>query len=389
MSAQTAEFLEGLRNEGTNGASLLQTVVDHYRQLQRPLELFEALKMQRRFELQLPLVQEPGESNLPEDVDRRLEQGLLAACDEVGTMLLGLGRIRDGWLYLRPTGKKNKVAKILADVAVTEENAEELVDVLLYEGVDVGRGVQIILDRQGTCNSITVFDQAIISMPREAQRSAAAVLLEHVHAELLASVQADIANRQSPADPQLNLADLAEQNAWMFDNGAYHLDTSHLASTVRFARVLTEQRHLQMAWELTQYGRRLHQSLQYPGDEPFVDFYPAHASFFGALLGRSVESSLSVFQRKARASDPQQQGTEPLEVYVDLLDRVGRPTDALRAAIQLAPTELPASRLAPLLLDLANKADDYQPVIDYCLEKGDALGFAAARVSSLARSTAV
>lgn len=379
MTTQASDVFQQLEAQTSDPATMLESLVAHYRRERKPLELFEALKMQVRHRLGLPVVQGESETATPEEVDRQMELGLVAACEEVGTMMLQDGNVREGWMYMRPTGNTAKAAECIAKLEVTDENADDIVEVLLHEGVDVPRGFQIILDRQGTCNSITTFDQAIIAMPKPARQAAAAILLDHVYDELCDAVRTDIANRSAPAGPDDDLVTMLEGRDFLFEGGAYHLDTSHLASTVRFARVLNDPAQIRKAWELTQYGRRLSHQLQYPGDEPFVDLYPAHATFFGILMGERVDSSLAVFQRKARAINVAEQGTEPIEVYVDLLDRIGRPGEALQAAIDLVPEEVPSARLVPLLLDLAQRADQFEPVLEYCQKKGDALGYAAAK----------
>lgn len=381
MTSPSEDIFAQLDQQQNGPAAMLEALVEHFRRQRKPMELFEALKMQMRHRLGLPILQPETETLSAEDVDRQLEQGLVAACDEVGTMLLQDGRVREGWMYLRPTGNTEKAARLIGALDIDDDNADEIVEVLLHEGVDVARGFRIILDRQGTCNSITTLDQIIGGLPKTARRQAAGILLDHVYGELCEAVRGDIARREAPAGDGDSLLEMIQDRDHLFEGGAYHLDTSHLASTVRFARVLDQPEQLQKAWELTQYGRRLNHQLQYPGEEPFVDFYPAHASFFGILLGKSVDSSLTIFQRKARAVDVAEQGTEPIEIYVDLLDRIGRSEEALRVAIELVPEEVPAARLTPLLLELAGRAGDYAPVLEYCRGKEDPLGFAAARVS--------
>ena len=79
---------------------------------------------------------------------------------------------------------------------------------------------------------------------------------------------------------------LLEDREWLFLNNNYHLDTTHLAATVRFARALDAAEPLRLALELTEYGRRLSAQFQYPGDPPFTNVYPSHAIFFRALLAK-------------------------------------------------------------------------------------------------------
>ncbi len=76
--------------------------------------------------------------------------------------------------------------------------------------------------------------------PRADQQAAAALLLRHLHAELLANVRADIV-RQSGSEPaETTLAALVADRDWLFADNNYHIDTTHLAATIRFARLLEE-----------------------------------------------------------------------------------------------------------------------------------------------------
>jgi hypothetical protein len=151
---------------------------------------------------------------------------------------------------------------------------------------------------------------------------------------------------------------------------------------IRLARVLDDHPSLQKAWELTQYGRRLHHQFQYPGDEPFVDFYPSHAAYFNILLGRDVEIGLDVFHRKAMTADMQKVGTAPMEVYVDLLNRCGRPVAAIDTALKLVPDSVPSQRIVPLLIEMAETCGHFQPILEFCRKRKDVLGYSATSVAA-------
>ena len=347
------------------------------------MELFEALKMRVRFRLGLPLVAQQDEPARPEDIERQLEQGLLDACREAGTMLIQEGRVGEGWMYLRPTGDTELAKQLLSKIEINDDNYDDMIQVLLHEGIDVARGYQAVLDQQGTCNSITLFEQSLSGRSKQDRKAAAGRLLEHFYNELISLVRADISRREAPPAEDETLAEMIEKRRWLLDEGGYHLDTTHLASTVRIASVLEDPAQPRNAWELTQYGRRLHHQFQYPGEEPFVDFYPAYATFYSILLGDNVDAGLKVFQRKARAADAKQYGTGAIETYVDLLDRVGRHREAIEAAIELVPDEVPPQRIVPLLLEIADRASKagdqggYAPILAYCKQHGDLLGYGA------------
>lgn len=382
-TTDTENIFETLTESRDQPTAMLDKMVEHYREARQPMELFEALKMRIRHHLGLPLLSSENEPSRPEDIERQLESGLLEACREAGTMLIEDGRVGEGWVYLRPTGDLKLARRLIAEIPITDDNYDEMLQVLLHEGVDVARGYQAVIDHQGTCNSITVYEQSLAGRSKSDRKLAASCLLEHLYNELVEVVRGDISRREAPAGEDETLVEMIEKRPWILEEGGYHLDTTHLSATVRIATVLEDPAQLTKAWELTQYGKRLHHQFQYPGDEPFVDFYPAHATFFSILLGRDVDAGLKVFERKARSVDVAEHGTGALETYVDLLDRVGRRRQAIEAAIELVPDEVPSQRLVPLLLEIAGRARQagdegvYELIAQYCKQHDDLLGYAA------------
>ncbi|MEM9585692.1 MAG: hypothetical protein AAGA03_00300 [Planctomycetota bacterium] len=364
---------------------VIDQMVDYFRQTEQPMELFEALKMKSRHLLGLPLIAgDHDEGSTPENVQRQLEIGLLDACREAGSMMIRSGDVRQGWMYLRPLGDRQLARELMSEVEVTDDNYEDVIQVLVHEAVDVGRGYALVLENQGTCNSITLYEQALVDAPKSDRQAAAAELLDHLYAELSELVKNQIIDKGETVDPDEDLAQMLEKRRWIMEGGGYHLDTTHIASTVRIASSLTDPDHLDKAWQLTQYGKRLHHQFQYPGEEPFVDFYPAYAAFYATLLGKQVEAGLKYFERKARNVDVAQHGTAAIETYIDLLDRVGRPAEAAKMAVELVPDDVPAQRLVPTLIEMLSGAEGedrdeaFQVLLGYCESKNDILGYAAA-----------
>lgn len=384
MPMTTADLFDNLDQVAEDPGRVLDQLIEHFRQEQKPHELFEALKLRVRHRLGLPLHAEQP-VDVDSAVDRQLEDGLIEACREVGTMLLRQGNVRDGWMFMRPVGDRKAAAQLLSEIEPDDDNVDDFVQVLLHEAVDIGRGYQMVLQRMGTCNSITMLEQSIAARPRADQQIAAALLLDHVYGELIESVRADITRREGTEPPDQSLVALLENRRQLFAGGAYHLDTTHLASTVRFARVLEEPQQIHKAWELTQYGRQLQQQLQYPGDEPFVDFYPAHALFFAALdpaqRDEKLEQALRYFEKKAREVDSQQEGTGAIETYLELLRRTGNTDRALEVAPSLIPPQTPPPQAAAALLQLSTAAGSFDVMKQYCREHDDLLGYASALVT--------
>jgi hypothetical protein len=389
MSQTDIDIFSTMSDLGGDSAAMLDQLIEHFREKRLPIELFEALKMRIRNRVGLPLLASENEPTHPEDAERQLEAGLLDACREAGTMLMQDGRISEGWMYLRPTGDSEAARELLANTEINDDNYDEMIQVLLHEGVDVGRGYQAVLDHQGTCNSITLYEQSLAQANKPHQQAAASKLLAHLYHELTTLVRDDIAGRDRPksdttVDPSETLFDMVSKRKWVMDEGGYHLDTTHLASTVKIAAVLTDAKEIRNAWELTQYGRRLNHQFQYPGDEPFVDFYPAYATYYSVLLGEDVDAGLKYFERKAKGVDVAQHGTGAIETYVDLLKRTDRYQEAIDAAINLVPNDVPAQQVVPLLIEIAQQSksqdgvDAFSTILDYCQRRGDVLGYAAA-----------
>lgn len=364
-------------------AEMIDAMVNYFRSQQKAPELFEALKMRVRYRLGLPLVVSDNEPSRSEEIEQQLESGLLDACKESGLMLIQQGRIGEGWMYLRPTGDIDAARQALAEVEITDDNYDTMIQILLNEGVDVARGYKAVLDHQGTCSSITLYEQALVQRSKADRMAAAACLLDHFYDELVTTVRGDISRRERPAGKDESLLQMIENRKWLLDEGAYHLDTTHLSATVKIATLLEEPEQIQKAWELCQYGRRLSHQYQYPGEEPFLDFYPAHLTFFSILRGENVDAGLKMFQRKAQTLDPAKHGTGAIETYVDLLTRVGRHADAIQAAVDLVPDTVPPQRIIPLLLEISGRAtaagtDASKPILDYCRKHNELLGYAAA-----------
>jgi hypothetical protein len=70
------------------------------------------------------------------------------------------------------------------------------------------------------------------------------------------------------------------------------------------------------------------------------------------------------------------------EVYVDLLARCGRVTDAWAEAIRLLPAGMQTTGLAPSLLELADHGRLYQPLRQLARERQDRLTFALSLAQS-------
>ena len=281
---------------------------------------------------------------------------------------------------MRPVGDPKLAAEALAKIEPNDENTDALLEVLVHEGVNVQAGYQLALERMGTCNCITLFETAIAARPRRDQQAAAALLVDHVHRELLANLKNDISQREGKSPTENTLAELLAARPTLLRDGTYHLDTTHLASTVRFARVLDDHEKLRLAYDLSQYGRHLHPQFQYPGEEPFLDLYPASIAFFGALLGENVDGGVRYFTQKADSVDRRQFGNIAVEVLIDLLSRVGRHAAAIAEFAKRLPPDSRLMGIAPSMLELSQRLGNFETMQQLCVQRDDVLGYTAALI---------
>lgn len=340
-------------------------------------ELFDVLLMKTRQQLGLPVILPGSIDDLDEPLRSQVEEAYLAGCREVGTLLLDEGRLREAWMYLRPVGDKQLVAAALARLTPNEENMQDLIEIGLHEGVAPALGYGLVLQHYGTCNAITTYEGSILGRPRADQQTCAQALLKHLYAELMANVRSDTARQEGREPAETTLGALVAERDWLFGENNYHVDTTHLAATVRFARVLEEPELVQLAHDLTEYGRRLSKQFQFAGDPPFADVYPAHGYFFAAQLGKQVEEAVDYFARQACEADVQEVGAGPAEAYVALLARLKRYDEAIAASVELLPQGMRTSGLAPNLLELSRLAGNYEPLMQVCRERGDLVSFTA------------
>jgi hypothetical protein len=388
MNSSSAAF-DDLESELTSAGpdAALERLAERFREAGDFHGLFDTRLMQARRRLGLPIILTTPLEDLAEPLRGQVEAAYLEACRESGWLLWNTGKLREAWMYLRPLGENASVAEALARIEPNEDNLTSLIEIALQEGVAPAHGYNLILRNYGTCNAITTFDAEMGRFNRSQQQLAAELLIRHVHAELVANVRADIARREGNASDEHDLPDLLEDREWLFADNGYHIDTSHLSAAVRIARIVEDPAVLQLAWELTEYGRRLSPTFQLAGDPPFEDVYPSHGLFFAAQLARQVDEAIARFRAKADKANLDEAGTGAAEVYVVLLIRLRRYKDALEEHIRLMPAGVRTTGFAPTVLELARMAGGYDRLLSVCRERGDLLGFAAGLLSKAEAST--
>ena len=384
-------------------AAMFHELAESLRTRGRWHALFDLRLLEARVQLGLPATGDAGD--IAGDARDALDARSLAACREVGWPLLDEGQVAAGWMYLRaaaePADVATKLAAIAADLLPAgaadagpadddEETAarlQEIVHVALWEGVDPALGIDLVIRLQGTCNAITAYEQAVSRLPARRQERAAAVLVHHLHGEVARALRSDLVARGAavpPAgtpDPLPPLLDSLRAVGGA-DDPSIHVDVSHLQSALRIARPCVDPATIHAAWELATYACRLPRDVVYPGEPPFEDVGHASRLFFGAQLGHDVGEAVGFFHRAATTARREESGTLACDTLVLLLDRLGRPREALAALLE-RPAEgqmhspLQASGALASVVDLAGRAGAWDDLLAACRARGDEITYAA------------
>ena len=160
--------------------------------------LFDAILLKKKFEMGLPLSRPTSFDNVPDERQAEFEETYIAAVRRVGEAFLGQNNIPQAWIYLRTIREPQHVAQALDRIPLGEElpeNIDELIGVALYERANPVKGLELMLQSRGTCNTITAFDQAVPQISPEERIRGADLLVRHLYGELLQSVCRDIERR--------------------------------------------------------------------------------------------------------------------------------------------------------------------------------------------------
>jgi hypothetical protein len=335
--------------------------------------LFDALLIQSRVKLGVPVVKPTSFDDVPADKQDAFEEAYLAAAREVGTLLLQSGKLARAWAYFRTIREPQPVADALAAIDPTNldyDRTNELIEIALHDGANRVAGLRILLASHGTCNTVTMTDQVLPMMTPDERRQAAALLVRDVYDGLVGNLKRDVESRLAGVEAPNTIRELIAGRDFLFENGNYHIDVSHLHSTVRFARALTPaDPELALAIELAEYGSKLDRQFRYPADPPFDEYYEAHLAYLKAVGDVDRDASLGYFRNRLNADQDERDRQIIAYVLVDLLTRCDRLDEAAEVAAEhLADLEEPggfsfsslcgkAGRI-DLLRTAAEKADD-------------------------------
>jgi hypothetical protein len=389
-SAIFAELERSFAQEGA--AAAIDQLCRRLREQKDYGNLFYALLLKKRHELGVnPLPTAPAQE-LPVAVHASYENAIREASRLITRLYLEEGNIPQAFGYARIIGELEPIKEALDRYQPAEgEDIQQLVHLAFFEGVHQTKGFDWLLARFGICNAITTMSNPEFPHVPEVRRYCYERLTRALYQELRERLTTEIIRREgqppacaeAPPETLGVVRELLRGRDWLFEDGMYHVDTSHLGSVVQMAIHLTPGDELAMARELCEYGQCL-PSNAYTGEPPFDDLYRDHGIYLAILVGERVEEGVAHFRAKAENADPEKTGTYPAEVLVNLLLHRGRVPEALAVARRYL-AKVDNRRLScPSVVELCQKANDYPTLAELAREQGDPVHFVAGLIAARA-----
>jgi hypothetical protein len=363
-----------LRSGGADAA--FDLLAERFRAAKKYPLLFELRLMRKRRELGLPLVQAGSIDDIPPEKRPAYEQGFLDAARETGSLYLGDGDIVRAWPYFRAVGEPAPVAAAIEKVEPGDE-MDAILEIAFHERVNPRRGFELILANHGICRAITSFSQ----FPgREGREECLKLLVRTLYRDIRENMKRTIAAEEGAEPAASSLRELMAGRDWLFEGNSYYVDTSHLASIVRYSIELDDKEALALAVELTEYGARLAPMFQFRGDPPFQSVYEDCGHYLRALLGEGVDAAIAHFRAKAAEDDPNDVTAASAQALVGLLAHSGRFEEAIAVSLESLSGAEPSQLACPSVLQLCQEAKDFGRLRELAREKGDLLGFLAGAI---------
>ena len=262
--------------------------------------------------------------------------------------------------------------------ALDGDDVQPLIEVGLYHGVHPAKGFDLVVSRYGICNAITTFSGQDFSRNPAAKQHCIRTLVKSLYEQLLERLNSDLQSRGLP--PGTTVAEIVTRHTELFDEGAYHIDTSHLSSVAQFCLELDACPERKLARELCMYGSKLSDTFKFASDPPFENSYVDYKILLDALDGENVEVGLKHFHDKIEPA-VKEGSTFPAEVYVNLLLKLGRQKDALDIAKKYLAGEN-RQLSCPNVYELCQQAGDFAGLAEAARLRGDGVNYLAGLIAA-------
>lgn len=353
--------------------------------------LFYAMLLKKRVELGVSPFPTGPSDELPAHTHQPYEQAIRDAGREVGHALLERKQFARAWGFFRMLDEPGPVrAALEAFDPGPDDDVYPVIELAWQNGLLPKKGFDLVLDRHGVCSAITMVSGSDITGNADLRDHCVGRLVRALHAQLSERLRGDLAGRGKPAPDDATIPRMVEAHPELFEDDAYHIDTSHLSSVVQMSTYLPAGPENELAQELCAYGRRLSKGLQGHNDAPFDDGYDDYLAYLKVIAGiphpprvgnlADVDAGLERFRAKAgRAAE--EGSTYSAQVYVNLLLKANRPAEALTAARKFLLAEDERNLICPGVSELAKRAGDFEAIADAAKARQDPVGFLAGLIA--------
>jgi len=378
LSPETYDRLKRAVAEKGPAAAVEQLCAD-LRELGDLSSLFYALLMKKRVELGVSPFPSGSSAELPTETHASYEQAIRDAGRSIGDEFLKQNDLRKAWFYFNMLGETDPVREFIDKFqALDGDDVQPLIEVGLYHGVHPAKGFDLVVSRYGICNAITTYSGQDFSRNPAAKQHCIRTLVKSLYDQLLERLNSDLQSRGSESGT--TVAGIVTAHPELFDEGAYHIDTSHLSSVAQFCLELDSCPERKLARELCMYGSKLSDTFKFASDPPFENSYVDYKILLDALDGENVEAGLKHFRDKIEPA-AKEGTTFPAEVYVNLLMKLGRQTDALEIAKKYLAGEN-RQLSCPGVYELCQLAGDFTGLAEAARSRGDGVNYLAGLIAA-------
>jgi hypothetical protein len=342
--------------------------------------LFYSLLMKKRVELGVTPFPTGPSAELPAETHTAYEQSIREAGRLVGGEFLKLHDLRKAWFYFNMLGETDLVREYIERYEPTDaDDVQPVIEVGLYHGVHPSKGFDLVIGRYGICNAITTYSGQDFSRNPDAKQHAIRALVRTLYDQLLERLRTDLESRGGKAPENPTVGGIVQAHPELTEEGAYHIDTSHLSSVVQFALEMDASPQRKLARELCAYGERLSESFKFASDPPFEKSYADYKVLLDVLDGENVEAGLKHFRDKI-APAAAEGSTFPAEVFVNLLLKLDRKAEALEVAKKYLAGEN-RQLSCPSVYELCQQAGDFGGLAEAARSRGDGVHFLAGLIA--------
>ncbi len=341
---------------------------------------FYALLLKKRVELGITPFPTGATNDFPQALHDQYEESIRQAGQRVAGEFIKVGNLHRAYSYLNMLGELRTLKEHFeSSDAPPDTEVQAYIEVALYRNVHPAKGFSLLLDRYGICNAVTAFSGHDFASQSEAKQECVKLLVSSLHQQLKERLKNDLEGRGLSWPEGATIAQTVDKHPELMDEGAYHVDTSHLSNICSFSLELDKCPEQLLAIDLCYYGEKLGPGFQSENDPPFDNLYQDYGILIRTLAGIKIEEGMTHFRNKIEPALAEG-NTLPAEVFVNLLTKLDRTKEACEVAKKYLVQE--TRQLAcPSVYELCRNNQDFSGMAEAAQARGDGVNYLAALIA--------